>query len=506
MKFNRAVIADVKQRAASVRGLSRIKYATATASGTLALDAVDGLVETDAAEKSATFIVSTRSRDRQGDIMEPEGCLPSLSNYRKNPIWCYNHQHEADGKPIGLSMDALGRFTVVVKPDVVKATCHFHCLTTTSRDVWELVRAGVLRASSVGFLPIQADKLGSKSYHFREWDLTEISVVAIPANAEALREEMKHLTSPLVRKSLAEFARRGGVCLNGSKLKQGRTFLMALTSEELQRRKAMKKPEDDEEEEDEETSDDASTDTLPDEEEKEVDEPSDLEGDDNPDEPSELEEDAETPEEETAEDDGEEVAETGALPPGAQTLADLCGHFAGLAEYCRSVMAGNEHPTVRARLELLAENADAVQEELKGEFAETYPDFDIDAAMADAGGDDEIPPEDEFDDEDDGLGDEPVLKSKGVRSMIVKRLKSVHRQCVKEAGEYLTDLAEDEKMLPRHKAGCRYHAKALGEMMSAYDKPEEATEEKEEDEDMEKSLQSLSAKLKQATKAFGGKV
>jgi hypothetical protein len=47
------------------------------------------------------------------------------------------------------------------------------------------VKAGVLRALSVGFAPIEMEPNGKGGFNFNKWELLEVSVVAVPANPGA---------------------------------------------------------------------------------------------------------------------------------------------------------------------------------------------------------------------------------------------------------------------------------------------------------------------------------
>ena len=159
---------------------------------------------------SATFIISTPARDRYGDVVVPRGVLPHLGNYRRNPQVFFSHKSQ--GFPVGLSSRG-DNLDVNVTDDWIKGTCHFHEETEEARVTFRLVAKKILRAASVGFLPVKAailkrndedeegnDKRPKKTpegerilyfdgwlpLKFLEWDMTEWSIVPVPANPDAL--------------------------------------------------------------------------------------------------------------------------------------------------------------------------------------------------------------------------------------------------------------------------------------------------------------------------------
>ena len=52
------------------------------------------------------------------------------------------------------------------------------------RNAWE---QGLLRAASIGFRPLESSPNGRGGLSFTRWELLEWSLVAVPANAEAVR-------------------------------------------------------------------------------------------------------------------------------------------------------------------------------------------------------------------------------------------------------------------------------------------------------------------------------
>ena len=127
------------------------------------------------------FIMSDGTVDRVGDVIEPSGW--ELATFRQNPIALYGH--DRNGLPIGMWQSIrveggklLGRLKLAEQGtsafiDAVRA----------------LVKQRILRAVSVGFKPLETAPLASSKSggtRFIRQELLECSLVAVPANANAL--------------------------------------------------------------------------------------------------------------------------------------------------------------------------------------------------------------------------------------------------------------------------------------------------------------------------------
>lgn len=128
-----------------------------------------------------SFVLSTGSVDRMGDVIEPSGWR--LDNFRKNPIALAYHDHQ---KPVGrwhnvrvVKQQLTGDLELA--PDDVGPM---------QAAINKLVRLGFIKAVSVGFQPLEYELIDPErpfeGYRFVKQELTEASLVAVPANAEAL--------------------------------------------------------------------------------------------------------------------------------------------------------------------------------------------------------------------------------------------------------------------------------------------------------------------------------
>ena len=129
-------------------------------------------------------IATTPSTDRMGDIVEPLGVRFS------NPLallW----QHDSKA-PVG---------TVVFDPPTAKGIGFTATIANTSEpgtlkdrldEAWQSVKAGLVRAVSIGFRAIESEQIkGTFGIRFTETEVIELSLVTIPANADALISSIK---------------------------------------------------------------------------------------------------------------------------------------------------------------------------------------------------------------------------------------------------------------------------------------------------------------------------
>jgi len=117
-------------------------------------------------------VASTGAMDRDGEILEPTGW--DLTNFRKAPriLW----GHEAHSLPIGKALD--------IKTSEKGLLFDFELAEKENdfaKKVADLMRGGFLNTFSVGFMAKEKD-----GDTFKKMELLEISVVNVPANADAM--------------------------------------------------------------------------------------------------------------------------------------------------------------------------------------------------------------------------------------------------------------------------------------------------------------------------------
>lgn len=119
-------------------------------------------------------MASTNDKDRVGDIIEASAWKKGLAAYRKNPIILFNHNYD---RPIGKAMKISttdGGLELEAK------------ISKSAPDVVGLIKEGILKAFSVGFMVKDAEyDRDSDTFMIKQVELLEVSVVSVPANGAA---------------------------------------------------------------------------------------------------------------------------------------------------------------------------------------------------------------------------------------------------------------------------------------------------------------------------------
>ena len=141
----------------------------------------------DEEKRQATFVISTDEIDRTYEIVEQSW---QLDNYKKNPIVLFGHDPSKPGYVVGcateIHSDKEGNKNITI------GTVQFAEEGTSSDadTVWKLVKQGILRTVSVGFIPhtfkASKDEDGSEITVLADNELLEFSIVPIPANPSAV--------------------------------------------------------------------------------------------------------------------------------------------------------------------------------------------------------------------------------------------------------------------------------------------------------------------------------
>ena len=140
-------------------------------------------------QEGVFWTFSTFDLDRFGERIDPLGW--DFSRFVKNPVieWAHRYDIPAIGKAEGLYADGTGLHGVIVFND--KEYDPF------GWSIGERVKAGVIRAGSVGFRVIEIeipDKESSRdgtSLIFRKQELLEFSICNVPVNPYALAKNIE---------------------------------------------------------------------------------------------------------------------------------------------------------------------------------------------------------------------------------------------------------------------------------------------------------------------------
>lgn len=136
------------------------------------------VVSTDAKGDEPTIVISTIALDRDRDEVVPEG--GDLRDYLRNPVVLYGHA--TDRLPVGKTTSL-----EVVPGRGIRARWRWLEGDAFADRVRNAFNQGVLRAASIGFLPVVGEPNGKGGKRFTQWHLIEWSLVATPANPGAVR-------------------------------------------------------------------------------------------------------------------------------------------------------------------------------------------------------------------------------------------------------------------------------------------------------------------------------
>jgi HK97 family phage prohead protease len=127
-----------------------------------------------------TYVARSAGQDRNGSITDPDGW--DFTNYLRNPLLFANHDHRM---PIGRA------HRVWMQDQLMWAQVSF-ADTAQAHTVKTLVDQDLLRAISIGWHSFRSSLIRDKDgwptgVHSHQQELVELSIVAIPADTEALR-------------------------------------------------------------------------------------------------------------------------------------------------------------------------------------------------------------------------------------------------------------------------------------------------------------------------------
>jgi HK97 family phage prohead protease len=137
-------------------------------------------------ESDGWIVASTPAVDRDRDRIMPMG--GDLTNFNKNPVLIFGHNYHEPWAVIGrvaqTSIDSTGIRMLPELRQPANESDPMHII----RALWE---QGLLRAGSIGFIPLESrdNEFGGKD--FTKWELLELSLTPIPANQDAIRLAVK---------------------------------------------------------------------------------------------------------------------------------------------------------------------------------------------------------------------------------------------------------------------------------------------------------------------------
>lgn len=131
-------------------------------------------------------MASTPDVDRMGDIVEPLG-----ATFKRNLplLWMHNHSLPVGtvnfGKPTKEGIPFEASLPNIPEPAQLRARVD---------EAWQSIKAGLIRAVSIGFRPMEYSILeDTGGLRFTKFEIFELSLVSVPAQANATITEIKSL-------------------------------------------------------------------------------------------------------------------------------------------------------------------------------------------------------------------------------------------------------------------------------------------------------------------------
>ncbi len=140
-------------------------------------------------ERIIEGIATTPTADRVGDIVEPDGAKFALPM----PL-LWQHMHD---KPVGNVTSAEVTSKGIKFTAKIAEIAEAGVLKDRLDEAWQSVKAGLVRAVSIGFGVNEYSIMDDGGYRFSDWEWRELSLVTIPANAEATINEIRSVDRQL---------------------------------------------------------------------------------------------------------------------------------------------------------------------------------------------------------------------------------------------------------------------------------------------------------------------
>src|SRR6185437_9671834 len=138
-------------------------------------------------ERVITGIATSPEPDRMGDIVEPMG-----AQFAKEIPLLWQHQHD---KPVGVvELGTPTKLGIPFKATIARILEEGKLKELTDM-AWQAVKAKLVKGTSIGFRPLAYEYLDKGGVRFTESEIYELSLVTIPANAEATINSIKSADS-----------------------------------------------------------------------------------------------------------------------------------------------------------------------------------------------------------------------------------------------------------------------------------------------------------------------
>lgn len=145
-------------------------------------------------------IANAANEDRIGDVILKDAWI--LDNYKNNPVVLFNHRYDnLVGKATSIEVSDVG---LEIVAEIGNPSMGYE-LTDTQKMVRSLLAQGILKAFSVGFMPLEVkyDET-NEVFLIVKAELLEVSLVTVPCQQESLISEVKTIHGKGDKKAMDE--------------------------------------------------------------------------------------------------------------------------------------------------------------------------------------------------------------------------------------------------------------------------------------------------------------
>lgn len=153
------------------------------ASGTTRVHSVVTIKAIDDEAREFVGLASTPATDRMDDIVEPSG-----AEYRLPLALLWQHDRML---PVGTILTAKATKEGIEVRGSIPRIDSPAGLAARLEEAWQSLKHKLVRGLSIGFRPLEYSFMDNGGIHFTKWEWLELSLVTIPANAEATITSIK---------------------------------------------------------------------------------------------------------------------------------------------------------------------------------------------------------------------------------------------------------------------------------------------------------------------------
>ena len=165
-------------------------------------EAIVSSVESVTEDGTAVCIITTQGTDRTGDVVISAGI--NTTEFQKIPAIFLNHDYSL--LPVAKCLE------LIHEKNCIKAKIQFALNVPAVKNIFELVKAGVLKGVSIGFAANEVVMKGTKAFDdickglgidkdtyertyriIKNWTMYEFSICSIPANSECYVKSLQNL-------------------------------------------------------------------------------------------------------------------------------------------------------------------------------------------------------------------------------------------------------------------------------------------------------------------------